>query len=104
MAPKVSEAEVRQVAALVRLELSDEEVQRLAVELGAVLDNAGRLDELLEREEPPPRDGEEGPGCPLRADEVRKGLVPEAFLGQAPDRHDDHLRVPPTWRGAHDDD
>lgn len=61
---RLDEDEVRRVAELARLELSEEEVRRLAGELGDLLDDLDRLRELSAG----PLDEEEGEGVRLRPD------------------------------------
>lgn len=50
---KISEAEVRYVADLANLRLSDEEVARMCAELGAILTYMDKLNELDTREVEP---------------------------------------------------
>jgi len=46
MAKKIDEAQVRKVAKLARLELSDAEVEEFAGQLSAILDYVARMNEL----------------------------------------------------------
>ena len=89
----ISRDEVLHVARLARLELSDEELDRFAEQLNAILDAVGKVAELdLEGVEPTshPLDlvnvwAEDEPRPPLSVDEA---------LANAPDREGDSFRVP----------
>ena len=81
------------VAALARLALDDGEVERMAVELSAVLDHIETISQLdLEGVEPTSHVVEVANA--LRADEPRPSLPREAALAAAPDAGDDGFRVP----------
>ena len=89
----ISRDEVLHVARLARLELSDEELDRFAEQLNAILEAVGKVAELdLEDVEPTshPLDlvnvwAEDEPRPPLSVDEA---------LANAPDREGDSFRVP----------
>jgi aspartyl-tRNA(Asn)/glutamyl-tRNA(Gln) amidotransferase subunit C len=89
----ISRDEVLHVARLARLELSDEELDRFAEQLNAILVAVGKVAELdLEGVEPTshPLDlvnvwAEDEPRPPLSVDEA---------LANAPDREGDSFRVP----------
>ena len=91
----ISKEEVLHVARLARLALTDEEVERLTEELGAILDAVGVVAELDLAEVPPtshPLDlvnvwDEDVPHEPLPLDDV---------FANAPAREGDLFRVPPT--------
>jgi aspartyl-tRNA(Asn)/glutamyl-tRNA(Gln) amidotransferase subunit C len=91
----ISRDEVLHVARLARLALTDEEVERLTEELGAILAAVGVVGELDLEDVPPtshPLDlvnvwGEDEPRPPLPLEEV---------FANAPEREGDHFRVPPT--------
>jgi aspartyl-tRNA(Asn)/glutamyl-tRNA(Gln) amidotransferase subunit C len=91
----ISRDEVLHVARLARLALTDEEVERLTEELGAILDAVGVVAELDLADVPPT-------SHPLDLvnvwdeDEPRASLPLEDVFANAPDRHSDHFRVPPT--------
>ena len=93
MAGTIDEAQVRRVAKLARLELTDEEVGRFSRDLGAILEYIQKLNELnTEGVEPLAH-------ClpitnVLRADEVRPSLGAEATLANAPERYEDYFKVP----------
>jgi aspartyl-tRNA(Asn)/glutamyl-tRNA(Gln) amidotransferase subunit C len=86
--------EVRRIAALARLEIADDAVERVAGQLSSVLAFAATLDELdLEGCEPT---AFAPPGAPLRPDEPDgRRLGPEDALAGAPDVRDGHFVVPP---------
>jgi aspartyl-tRNA(Asn)/glutamyl-tRNA(Gln) amidotransferase subunit C len=91
----ISRVEVLHVARLARLALTDEEVERLTEELGAILDAVGVVAELDLSEVPPT-------SHPLDLvnvwdeDEPRESLSLEDVFANAPDRDGDLFRVPPT--------
>jgi aspartyl-tRNA(Asn)/glutamyl-tRNA(Gln) amidotransferase subunit C len=91
----ITREEVLHVAKLARLELTDEEVERLTGELGAILDAVGKVAELDLADVPPT-------SHPLAlvnvwdADEPRESLGLDEVFANAPQREDDLFRVPPT--------
>ncbi|HKY61571.1 MAG TPA: Asp-tRNA(Asn)/Glu-tRNA(Gln) amidotransferase subunit GatC [Gemmatimonadota bacterium] len=74
--------DVRHIARLARLDLSEEEVQRFRRELSAILEYVNRLEEL----EPGRAAQPEPPDQPLREDRVVGWPDPSWFLDQAPSR------------------
>lgn len=86
--------EVRRVAALARLELADDAVERVAAQLSSVLDFAAALNELdLEGCEPT---AFAPPDAPLREDAPDgRTLGPEDVLAGAPESRDGCFVVPP---------
>jgi len=97
----ISESDVRHVAMLARLALSDEQVTQLTDELGAIL---GHIDELQHLD----LDGVQPTAHPLdmtnitRPDEVRPGLTREDALANAPQAEDGAFVVPPIVGGGDD--
>jgi aspartyl-tRNA(Asn)/glutamyl-tRNA(Gln) amidotransferase subunit C len=91
----ISREEVLHVARLARLALTDEEVERLIEELGAILDAVSVVGELDLADVPPtshPLDlvnvwDEDEPHASLSLDEV---------FANAPERDGDLFRVPPV--------
>jgi aspartyl-tRNA(Asn)/glutamyl-tRNA(Gln) amidotransferase subunit C len=84
---------VRHVARLARLELSDDEVERMAGELSTILDHVERMNELdLDGVEPTSH------VVPLtnvlRSDEPRPSWPREQVLAPAPDPEEGAFRVP----------
>jgi aspartyl-tRNA(Asn)/glutamyl-tRNA(Gln) amidotransferase subunit C len=89
----ISRDEVLHVARLARLDLTDEEVERLGEQLDAILEAVGKVAELdLTAVKPTAH--------PLdlvnvwRDDEPRPSLAPDEALASAPDRSGDLFRVP----------
>ena len=93
MSDKIDEQQVRHVAHLARLKLTDEQVDRLSAELSAILDYVDQLNRL-------DTDDVEPTAHPLpirnvfRDDEVEPSLDPETALANAPQREGTFFRVP----------
>ncbi len=91
----ITREEVLHVAKLARLELTDDEVERLTGQLSAILEAVSKVSELDLSDVPPTshplelvnvwRDDEPGPSLPL-----------EDVFANAPERDGDFFRVPPT--------
>jgi aspartyl-tRNA(Asn)/glutamyl-tRNA(Gln) amidotransferase subunit C len=84
---------VDHVARLARLALSEDERERMSVELADILEHAERIQALdLDGVEPVSH------AVPLtnamRADEVGESLTPEVAIGNAPQAEDGRFRVP----------
>ena len=89
----IDREEVLHVASLARLELDDAEVERMAAELGSILENIERIGELdLAGVEPTSH--VVALENVLRADEPWASLPPERALEQAPDEAAGGFRVP----------
>jgi aspartyl-tRNA(Asn)/glutamyl-tRNA(Gln) amidotransferase subunit C len=93
MAEMISEDDVRYVAHLAQLEVSDAEVSQFAEELGAVLGHARDM-EALALDDIPPLAHVLGTRNVLRPDEVRPCLDRDEVLSQAPSAEDGRFRVP----------
>lgn len=87
--------EVEHIAELARLKLSDDEKKRYREQLSAILDYAGRLQQL-NTADIPPTSSVLPERSVLRPDEPRPGLTPEELLQNAPEAEDDQFRVPPV--------
>src|SRR5262245_52023963 len=91
----ISRDEVLHVARLARLELRDDEVERLTRELDAILEAVSKVSELALADVPPT-------SHPLDVvnvwaeDEPHEPLPLEQSFANAPAREDDQYRVPPT--------
>jgi len=91
---RINEADVRKVATLARLALTDDELATATAELGAMLDHFADIDAL-------DLDGVEPMMQPtplsnvMRDDIVGETLDRDEVLGQAPLAEDDRFRVPP---------
>ena len=95
MAVGNSPDEVRHLARLARLSLTDEELERLGEQLGAILEAVSKVAELDLDDVPPT-------AHPLdlvnvwAEDEPRPCLPVEEALANAPDRDGNFFRVPPA--------
>jgi aspartyl-tRNA(Asn)/glutamyl-tRNA(Gln) amidotransferase subunit C len=91
----ISPEEVRHVAQLARLKLTDEELARFGEQLSAILDAVGKVSELDLSDVPPtahPLDL-----ANVWAEDVpRPSLAVEETLANAPDRDGSFFRVPPA--------
>jgi aspartyl-tRNA(Asn)/glutamyl-tRNA(Gln) amidotransferase subunit C len=89
----IDREQVLHVARLARLELSEEDVERMAGELSNILEHVERISSLdLDGVEPTTHVVELE--NVLRADEPRPSLPRETALEQAPDPADGAFRVP----------
>jgi aspartyl-tRNA(Asn)/glutamyl-tRNA(Gln) amidotransferase subunit C len=91
----ITRREVLHVAKLARLELTEEEVERLTSELGAILDAVGKVAEL-DLDDVPPTSHPLALVNVWDADEARESLGLDEVFANAPQREDDGFRVPPT--------
>jgi len=91
----ITREEVLHVAKLARLELTDDEVERLTGELSAILEAVSKVSELDLSDVPPtshPLELVNGWG----EDEPRESFSLEQAFANAPKREGDLFRVPPT--------
>ena len=89
----IEREEVRHVARLARLALSDAEVDRMAVELAGVLEHIATIEEL-DLEGVPPTSHVVAVENALRPDVPRPSLPRERALESAPQVVDDGFAVP----------
>lgn len=89
----ISEEEVRHVAELARLGLSDEEASQMSGQLGAILDSVEKIGEL-DLADVPPTANPLAAANVLRPDEPHEELSREAALSQAPEAEDGLFGVP----------
>src|ERR1700722_6577135 len=89
----IDREEVLHVARLARLRLDEDEVQRMASELSAVLDHIAKIGELDLEDVAPTSHVVEVTGR-LRADEPRPSLAREVALEHAPAVSDGGFLVP----------
>jgi aspartyl-tRNA(Asn)/glutamyl-tRNA(Gln) amidotransferase subunit C len=93
MDKKIDEAQVRKVAKLARLDLSEAEIEEFAGQLSAILDYVARMNELN-------TDGVEPLAHCLpinnvfRDDVIKESLGTEKTLANAPQRDGDFFKVP----------
>jgi aspartyl-tRNA(Asn)/glutamyl-tRNA(Gln) amidotransferase subunit C len=90
---RISRADVEHVAMLARLALTDDEIEQLTGELGAILDYAADVS-ALETADVPPTAHPLPLVNVLRPDEVRPGSDRDEVLSQAPAAEDGQFRVP----------
>ena len=86
--------QVRHIARLARLRLTDEEERRYADQLSAILDYAERL-KRVDTADVPPTAGVQDLRAPLRADSPRPPLPRERTLANAAASVDGMFIVPP---------
>jgi aspartyl-tRNA(Asn)/glutamyl-tRNA(Gln) amidotransferase subunit C len=89
----LTRADVEHVARLARLALTDEEIERMTVDLGAVLEHAADV-ASLDLDGVPPTSHPLPLRNVLRDDEVRPSLDRDEVLAAAPDAEDGQFRVP----------
>ena len=94
MSAHVDEAQVRRVARLARLKLSDQEVRQFTGQLAAILEYSRQLEEI-DTEGVAPLAHPLSPAGVMRDDEPQSGLNPESALANAPARVGDLFSVPP---------
>lgn len=94
MPDRITPADVAHVAKLARLDLSEEELQRMVVDLGAVLDHAAGV-AALDTAGVPPTAHPLPLQNVLRPDEVRPSADRDEVLAMAPRAEDRRFRVPP---------
>ena len=90
----LSRDQVFHVARLARLELSDEEQQRMSEELSKVLDHIEKIGELGDLDDVEPTAHVTAVENALRADEPRPSLPAEVALASAPESDMGGFRVP----------
>ena len=91
----ITREEVLHVAKLARFELSEEEIERLTHELGAILEAVGKVAELDLEDVPPTSHPLELVNA-WRDDEPRLSLPLDDVFANAPGREGDRFRVPPA--------
>ncbi len=90
--------QVLHVARLARLELSEEETERMASELSGILDHIERIGEL-DLDQVPPTSHVVAFENVLRPDEPRPSLSRDRALAAAPDASEAGFRVPSPGGG-----
>ncbi len=89
----VSDEDVKYVAELARLQLSDEEVNRLKEDMNKILHYMETLNEV-DTDGVEPLEHVTETGARFRKDEARDPLPHEEALKNAPDADSDYFRVP----------
>ena len=97
----VSVEEVRRVAELANLELTEEEVPRMQRDLDAILEHVNRLNELDTVSVTPMaqvsemlRTSDERTGAALRQDQLRPSIDRKAVMASAPESDGRFFKVP----------
>jgi aspartyl-tRNA(Asn)/glutamyl-tRNA(Gln) amidotransferase subunit C len=91
----ITRDDVLHVAALARLELSEEEIARLEAQLSEILAAVGKVSEL-DLADVPPTSHPLAVVNVVRPDEPRPSLPLDEVFANAPERDADYFRVPPT--------
>ena len=97
--PDISADQVRHLAELARIDLSEAELTSLTTELGQIVESVAKVSEVATPEVP-------ATSHPIpmtnvfRDDVVRPSLTVEQALSGAPDREGDYFRVPPILAEA----
>ena len=91
----ISRDDVLHVAALARLDLTEDEIARLEVQLNDILEAVGKVSELDLSDVPPTSHPLDVVNA-FRADEPRPSLPLEDVFANAPEREGDAFRVPPS--------
>ena len=89
----ISEEQVRHVANLARLGLTDQETERMGEQLGAILDSIEKIQEL-DLEDVPPTSNPLSLTNVFRPDKPGPELTREEALSTAPEPVDDLFAVP----------
>ena len=85
--------DIDHVARLARLDLTDEEKERLRAQLGLILEHAAKVGEVAAADVPPTAQAIPRPNV-LRPDDPRPSLEHDAALSNAPEAEDERFRVP----------
>ena len=94
-ATELTPDQVRHIARLALLDLTDAEVERFATQLGDVLHTADAMSEL-DLDDVPPTHHPLGLVNVVRPDEIRPSLDRDEVLAQAPAVEDHRFKVPPA--------
>lgn len=89
----ITPAEVAHLARLARLDMTDDELERMAGQLDAILGAVARVSEVATADVPPTSHAVPLTNV-LREDVVRPGLSQEQALSGAPAAEDQRFRVP----------
>ena len=88
--------EVKHIANLARLELSEDELKRYRGQLSAILDYFQQL-ESVDTENVPPTTNVSVGQTALREDQTQPGLTLDELLQNAPENDERLFRVPPVF-------
>jgi aspartyl-tRNA(Asn)/glutamyl-tRNA(Gln) amidotransferase subunit C len=92
---RITRDEILHVARLARLELTDDEVGRLQDELSDILEAVSKVSEL-DLSDVPPTSHPLAIANAWAEDERVPSLTLDDVFANAPDREDDHFKVPPA--------
>jgi aspartyl-tRNA(Asn)/glutamyl-tRNA(Gln) amidotransferase subunit C len=95
---KIGTTEVRRIAKLARIGLTDEEVAKMSVEIGNILEFVEQL-QKVDVSNTPPTDQVTGLVDVWREDEVRPSLSREELLANAPKQKDGYIVVKRVLNG-----
>ena len=95
----ITREDVLHVAALARLDLTDDEILRLEGQLNDILAAVGKVSEL-DLSDVPPTSHPLAVVNAFRPDEPRPPLALDDVFANVPQRDGDHFRVPPTGETA----
>jgi aspartyl-tRNA(Asn)/glutamyl-tRNA(Gln) amidotransferase subunit C len=87
------EIDIEHVARLARLELTEEEKERLRAQLGLILEHAAKVGEVATADVEPTASAIPRANV-LRPDQPRPSLTTEAALSNAPEAEEDRFKVP----------
>jgi aspartyl-tRNA(Asn)/glutamyl-tRNA(Gln) amidotransferase subunit C len=87
------EIDIQHVARLARLELTDDEVDRLRAQLGLILEHAAKVGEVAAADVPPTASAVPQVNV-FRPDTPEPSLTQEQALANAPETEDGRFRVP----------
>jgi len=99
MSTELTREDVRRVAVLARLKLSDDELDRLTDQLGQILGHMEQLEELDTEDVEPMVHAIELQNV-FRKDEARESLPREAALSNAPKTDGRYFQVPQILEGG----
>jgi len=91
----ITREQVLHVASLAEIDLTEDELERMAEQLTAILDAVGKVSEL-DLAEVPPTSHPLSVVNAFRSDEPRPSLSRDDVFANAPAREDDLFRVPPS--------
>jgi aspartyl-tRNA(Asn)/glutamyl-tRNA(Gln) amidotransferase subunit C len=95
----ITREDVLHVAALARLDLTEDEIARLELQLNDILEAVGKVSEIDLSDVPPTSHPLDVVNV-FRADEPRPSLALDDVFANAPERDGDFFRVPPTGETA----
>lgn len=87
------EIDIEHVARLARLELTEEEKERMRAQLGLILEHAAKVGEVATADVAPTASAIPRSNV-LRPDEARPSLTAEAVLSNAPEAEEGRFKVP----------